>query len=86
MPNIAGTQDGLAVTAISEVRRACSRGYLLGIVLSASIWIVLCVATAITVTSPLIDRLPNVAISQHPQESATYVGSLSGSPFVVRFD
>ena len=86
MPNITGTHDGHAFPTLSEARRACSRGYLLGIALSASIWVVLCVATAITVSSPLIDRLPNVAISQYPQENVTYVGSLSGSPFVVRFD
>ena len=78
--------DGIDLPSAPEVRRACSRGYLLGLALSACIWVLLGIATTITVTSPLVPKLPSIAISQYQHASMTYDASISGMPFEVRFD
>ena len=81
------TSDGIELPSVpDEVRRACSRGYLLGLALSACIWVLLGVATTLTVTSPLVPELPSIAISQYSHASATHEASMSGAPFQVRFD
>lgn len=78
--------DGIDLPSVPEVRRACSRGYLLGLALSACIWVLLGVATTITVTSPFVPKLPSIAISQYQHAGMTHEASMSGAPFEVRFD
>ncbi len=75
-----------ALSSVSEVRSARSKGYLLGLALSGSIWVVLCIATTISMTSPLVRELPSIALTQHIQHSSMYGGSLSAPPFDLRFE
>ena len=75
-----------ALSSVYEVRQACSKGYLLGLALSASIWGALCFATTISTTSSLVPELSNTALTQHVQESSAH-GGVSRLPlFEVRFE
>ena len=69
-----------------EARCGRSSGYLLGLALSASIWIVLCLATTITVTSPPVPELPSMALTQHVHESSAHGGPLRAPLFDARFE
>ena len=56
--------DGAAQSALPRAERASSKGFFLGLAISALIWALLGIGTTISISSSVVPELPSIAISR----------------------